>query len=91
MKNLVSETVRNIIKEESWRGDINPRAIQGFQKYIATECLSEFEQVTDNNWRVFAKSGNAHQAEVLCEQIKIYAKAINQYGCYIYIPKDDDN
>ena len=81
LKNLINETVRNIINEDSWSGDINPRVMKGFQNDLRTERLAGYEQSIEKysqELASIAKSGNVHQVEVLCEKIKICAQAINR-------------
>lgn len=83
LHNIVSATVKKVLKENSWSGDINPQAIRGFQKDLNANQVEDSKRriinLTDEMKR-YALAGNSHQVEYIAKQIATCANLINQCG-----------
>ena len=82
LHNIIKESVEQILKEEHWEGDINPRVRQAYYNDLVSERMEECNAKIDQyveEIREYAKAGHLNQVEVACEQIKICTKLLHHY------------
>lgn len=80
---IIKESVNNMLNEEYWQGDINPKVMQQHTQDVRKNNFNEIQQGIDETieiMRKYAKSGNLGQLEYYFEYLKTATKLIDRYN-----------